>query len=151
MVAYENPKNKGVISSHIAPSTATLSVVSNKTFGWAYGGMPYFKPYEIFQADTTNSLMAAQLIYDVTNPNAGGNPKNRAKFNIRTPLEIFRLCSYHGGVWRSAYKVDSIGEVSVIIHFLGGPKVFLFVAHAILIVLAAIFFMAAKKFGLIKM
>lgn len=71
MIAYENSKNKGVISSHIAPSTATLSVVSNRTFGWAYGGMPYFKPYEIFQAETTNALMAAQLIYDVTNPNSG--------------------------------------------------------------------------------
>lgn len=150
MIAYEDRNNKGSISSHIAPSTATLSVVSNRTFGWAYGGMPYFKPFEIFQAETTNALMAAQLIYDVTSPNSGGNPKNRAKYNIQTPLEIFRLCSYHGGVWRSAYKVDSIGEVSVIIHFLGGPKTFLFVAYAILIGLAAVTFMALKRFGVIQ-
>jgi hypothetical protein len=39
MIAYANPKNEGVVSSHIAPSTATLSVVSNRTFGWAYGGI----------------------------------------------------------------------------------------------------------------
>jgi len=145
MIAYANPDNKGVVSSHVAPSTATLSVVSNRTFGWAYGGMPYFKPYEIFQQETTNALMASVLIYDVTNANSGASPKNKAKYGITTPLEIFRLLSLHGGVWRSAYKVDSIGEVSVIIHFLGGPKLFLFVAYAILIGLGAAVYMMLKK------
>jgi hypothetical protein len=63
IVAYENHHT---VSSNIAPSTSTASVVSNKTFAWAYGGMPYFKPYEIFVQDTTNALMAAVLISDVT-------------------------------------------------------------------------------------
>merc|ERR1712099_22783 len=53
------------ISSNVAPSTATVSVVHNRTFKWAYGGMPFFKPYEIFQQETTNALMAALLIADV--------------------------------------------------------------------------------------
>lgn len=53
------------------------------------------------------------------------NPKNRAKYSITNTLELFKLNSLHGGVWRSAYRVDSIGEMSVIIHFLGGPKMFL--------------------------
>lgn len=56
----------GIVSTSIAPSTATLSVVSNKTFGWAYGGMPYFKPFEIFQQETTNAVMGGLLIADVT-------------------------------------------------------------------------------------
>ena len=30
-----------VVSSMVAPSTATPSVLSNRTFGWAYGGMPF--------------------------------------------------------------------------------------------------------------
>ena len=63
IVAYDN---QHTVSSNIAPSTSTLSVVSNKSFGWAYAGMPYFKPYEIFVQDTTNALMAAVLISDVT-------------------------------------------------------------------------------------
>jgi len=150
MLAYESKTNKGCVSSHIAPSTATLSVVSNKTFGWAYGGMPYFPPYEIFQQETTNAVMAALLIYDVTKESSGANPKNRAKYNIKTPLEIFRLCSLHGGVWRAAYKVDSIGEVSVLIHFLGGPKLFLFVAYAILAALAAGVLMLLKRNGVVQ-
>lgn len=71
MLQYSNTNASGRVSSHVAPSTATLSVVSNKTFGWAYGGMPYFKPYEIFQQETTNALMAALLLYDVANPTTG--------------------------------------------------------------------------------
>jgi hypothetical protein len=54
------------VSSNIAPSTATLSVVSNRSFAWAYGGMPYFKPYEIFQQETTNAIMEALLVADIT-------------------------------------------------------------------------------------
>lgn len=63
IVAYDNMHT---VSSNIAPSTSTLSVVSNKTFAWAYAGMPYFKPYEIYVQDTTNALMAAVLISDIT-------------------------------------------------------------------------------------
>ena len=47
-----------VASTMIAPSTATISVIHNKTFAWAYGGMPAFG-YEIFKQETTNAVMAA--------------------------------------------------------------------------------------------
>jgi hypothetical protein len=123
-ICYENGNT---VSSNVAPSTATLSVVSNRSFGWAYGGMPFFKPYEIFQQETTNALMASVLIADVTKKDSVANPANRKKFDIKNTLEIFKYNSVHGGVWRAAYKVDSIGETSVLIHFLGGPKYFLFV------------------------
>jgi len=122
MVAYDAGHT---VSSNIAPSTATLSVVSNRTFGWAYGGMPYFKPYEIFQQETTNGVMGAMLIYDATAAGSAANPANRKKFDIENTLELFKWNSVHGGVWRAGYTVDSIGEVSVLIHFLGGPKAFL--------------------------
>ena len=122
MIEYENG---GIVSSNIAPSTATLSVVSNRTFGWAYGGMPYFKPFEIFQQETTNGVMAAMLIHDTTSADSAANPKNRKKFGIDNTMELFKYNSVHGGVWRAAYKTDSIGVVSVLIHFMGGPKAFL--------------------------
>lgn len=50
-------------------------------------------------------------------------------------MELFKHNSVHGGVWRCAYKVDSIGETSVIIHFLGGPSSFLYVVAFILALL----------------
>jgi len=141
MIIYEAG---GVVSSNIAPSTATLSVVSNRTFGWAYGGMPYFKPYEIFQQDTTNALMAAVLVGDVTQKESPGNPANRKKVGIKNTLELFKFNSVHGGMWRAAYKADSIGEMSVIIHFLGGPKLFL---PVVLILVSAVVFGVLKVLG----
>jgi len=53
MVAFE--EGRGAVSSMVAPSTATLSVIHNKTFGWAYGGMPHFK-FEVFKQETTNAV-----------------------------------------------------------------------------------------------
>jgi hypothetical protein len=63
---------------------------------------------------------------------------------VKNTLELFKLNSVHGGVWRAAYTVDSIGEVSVIIHFLGGPKLFLYV---VALVLSAIVFGVLKFTG----
>jgi hypothetical protein len=106
------------VSSMVAPSTATISVIHNKTFAWAYGGMPYFK-YEVFKQETTNAVMAALLMHDALNPATTKNPKNRKANGIENTLELFRTQAVHGGLWRCAYKVDSIGEVSALIYFAG--------------------------------
>lgn len=116
-----------VASSRVAPSTATVSVVHNKTFQWAYFGMPYFKPLEIFHQETTNAVMTSLLINDVINTESSKNPINRSIYGIDNSLELFRTESVHGGVWRAAYKVDSIGEISVLVYFLGGPTIFPYV------------------------
>jgi hypothetical protein len=124
--------NKGCkVSTNIAPSTATLSVTSNVTFKWAYGGMPYFTPFEIFYQETTNAVMTALLIHDVRNPAGPSNPAVKEKHNITSPLDIFKFGSFHGGLWRCGYKANSIGELSVLIHFMGGPSMFLPVMYAI--------------------
>jgi len=106
------------VSSMVAPSTATISVIHNKTFAWAYGGMPYFK-YEIFKQETTNAVMAAMLMHDTLNPETPKNPANKAKHGIDNSLELFRTQAVHGGLWRSPYKVDSLGEISALIYFIG--------------------------------
>jgi len=116
-----------VASSRIAPSTATASVMHNKTFQWAYFGMRYFKPLEIFHKETTNSIMTALLIHDVVISKSSKNPANREECGIENTLELFRTESVHGGIWRAAYKVDSIGEFSAAVYFMGGPTLFPFV------------------------
>lgn len=120
------------VSSSIAPSTATASVVSNITFKWAYGGMPYFKPYYIFNQETTNAVMAALLVHDVRNAAGAKNPKNRGDYKIANPLSLFKFESCHGGVWRAGYTVDSVGAPSVVIHFLGGPNAIIPVVYGLL-------------------
>ena len=107
-----------VASTMIAPSTATISVIHNKTFAWAYGGMPSFG-YEIFKQETTNAVMTAVLLHDVLNDDGPKNPANKAKFGVDNPLKLFSSESVHGGLWRSPYAVDSLGEASALIYFAG--------------------------------
>mmetsp|Transcript_5716 Transcript_5716/g.11160 ORF Transcript_5716/g.11160 Transcript_5716/m.11160 type:complete len:786 (-) Transcript_5716:180-2537(-) len=107
-------RSKGnIVSSNIAPSTSTVSVVQNRTFAWAYEGMPYFTPYEIFAPETSKSVMIAILFHDLNNPTSVANPKTA----LANPNELFASGSFHGGLWRCAYEVDSIGECSVLLYF----------------------------------
>eukprot|EP00927_Polykrikos_kofoidii_P021311 TRINITY_DN20201_c0_g1_i1.p1 TRINITY_DN20201_c0_g1~~TRINITY_DN20201_c0_g1_i1.p1 ORF type:complete len:771 (+),score=136.15 TRINITY_DN20201_c0_g1_i1:83-2395(+) len=107
----------GIASNRVAPSTATVSVVHNRLFGWAYMGMPYFAPLEIFKEETASALMAAMLIADVVE--AGGGPDT-----VKNPIEGSGSEAAHGGAFRCPYKIDTIGEVCVAVHFLGGPRCF---------------------------
>jgi len=122
-----------VVSSNIAPSTATASVVHNRQFAWAYDGMPYFQPLEIFQQETSNAVMSALLIHDIRNPNSIANPQRK----LDNPLELFKENSFHGGIWRCGYTVGSIGEVSVLVHFAKVAIRFLLLALPLLAVIIA--------------
>jgi hypothetical protein len=102
-----------IVSSNVAPSTSTASVIQNRTFAWAYEGMPYFAPYEIFAPETSKSVMIAILFHDLNNPGCVANPKTR----LANPNQLFSYGSFHGGVWRCAYEIDSIGECSVLLYF----------------------------------
>lgn len=107
-------RSKGcIVSSNVAPSTSTVSVVQNRTFAWAYEGMPYFKPYEIFAPETSNAVMSAILFYDLNEPSSVANPET----TLDNPNQLFSYGSFHGGVWRCAYEIDSIGEASVFLYF----------------------------------
>ena len=107
-----------VVSSMVAPSTATISVLSNPSFGWVYGGMPYFG-FEVFKQDTTNAVMCAILLNDVLNKDSPKNPENKKAAGVNTALELFRSEAVHGGLWRSPYTLDSVGNASALIYFAG--------------------------------
>ncbi|CAM9418525.1 unnamed protein product [Ectocarpus fasciculatus] len=104
------------VSSNIAPSTATASVVSNRLFAMAYGGMHFFQPMEVFQQETSNAVMGALLLRDVADPATPSNPT----LPLKNPLQLFSFGSFHGGVWRMAYTIDSIGTASVLAYLLVG-------------------------------
>jgi hypothetical protein len=125
------------VSSHIAPSTATASVVHNKQFAWAYDGMPFFVPFEIFEQDTSNAVMGSILIHDIRNAKSIAQPS----VPLNNPLELFKETSFHGGVWRAGYTVGTIGEVSVLVHFAKVLKpVFLLLVVAAVAVIYSNFF-----------
>jgi len=48
------------------------------------------------------------LIRDMRDPHSPGNPT----LQIDNPLEVFRDCSFHGGVFRSAFKLASMRQVA---------------------------------------
>lgn len=115
-------RSKGcIVSSNIAPSTSTVSVVHNRQFAWAYEGMPYFKPFEIMAPEVSNSVMTALLMFDLNDKSSSGNPENK----LNNPNQLFQFGGFHGGVWRCAYTVGSIGESSVVVYFLRVAKPYL--------------------------
>jgi hypothetical protein len=73
-------------------------------------------------------------VHDLLNGAGAKNPANRAAHGIDNSIELFRTQSVHGGLWRCGYTVDSIGEVSALIHWLGGPALFLPVVALLLLV-----------------
>ena len=75
--------------------------------------------YEVFKQDTTNAVMCAILVNDVLNAASPKNPANRSVYGVRTPLELFRSEAVHGGLWRSPYTLDSVGNASALIYFAG--------------------------------
>lgn len=101
------------VSINIAPATATQSVVSNKSFAAAYGGMRAFKPMEIFYQETSLAVMGALLIYDISSPDSMANPANK----LPNPMALMSCNAFHGGAMRCLYMYTTVGEMAVLIFY----------------------------------
>jgi hypothetical protein len=117
------------VSSNIAPSTATASVLSNVLFALSYKGMSSFRPMEITYQETSNSVMSALLIRDLRDSTSASNPKTP----LLNPLCLFTDNAWHGGCWRSGWKFASMGAPSllgyVFFAFAVTPYLFLYNAY----------------------
>ena len=102
-----------IVSSNIAPSTATQSVVSNPQFAAGYYGWRYFSPLEVFLQETSSAVMFALLVHDLRNPSGKSNPK----FQLEHPLNLFSFQSFHGGIWRCGFSIDSVGVPAAISYY----------------------------------
>ncbi|KAJ3089570.1 Very-long-chain (3R)-3-hydroxyacyl-CoA dehydratase PASTICCINO 2 [Quaeritorhiza haematococci] len=125
---------KAIVSTNIAPSTSTQSVVHNKSFALAYKGMPWFKPMEIFAPESSNAVMLALLIHDLNNPKSVSHPQTP----LRNPMELFADTSFHGGIWRIPYKLDSIGYPSALLYVLTRPLAVILFTSAIALLAAVV-------------
>jgi len=107
------------VSTNIAPSTSTLSVISNASFKAAYGGMALFKPMEVMMPELSNSAMCALMLHDVCNDNTAKNPRSTAGAVVAktNPMMLFASGALHGGVWRLGYKMNSIGVVAAVAYY----------------------------------
>jgi len=98
------------VSANVAPAALTHSVMSNSLLAAGYAGAYNFKPIEIFEPNTANTIMTALLIYDLHQ-----KIEKREKYN---PLDMFKENAVHGGVWRMAYRMGSLVEIAAILHFI---------------------------------
>ena len=94
-----------IVSTNIAPSTATKSVVSNRAFALAYKGMHHFKPVEVFQQETSTAVMTGLMITDLNDVTSAASPTRK----LDNPMCLFAENSFHGGAWRCGYKFGNIG------------------------------------------
>jgi hypothetical protein len=89
-----------VVSFHVAPSTRTRSVVKNRALAAAFAGAHRFG-VEVFDPDTSNTLMAALLVHDLV---AGVPSGDRTGSH---PWEDEAYAAVHGGLWRAPYEPRS--------------------------------------------
>ncbi len=84
------------VSFKVAPPTRTRSVVKNRALAAAYAGAHRFG-IEVFEPGTSNTLMAALLVHDLT----VGTPRHEH------PWQDEAYAAAHGGLWRGAYDPRS--------------------------------------------
>jgi hypothetical protein len=84
------------VSFHVAPSSRTRSVLTNRALAAAYAGAHRFG-VEIFEPETANTLMAALLVHDLQ----AGIPTHQH------PWQDEAFAAVHGGLWRTPYAPRS--------------------------------------------
>eukprot|EP00930_Biecheleria_cincta_P022433 TRINITY_DN16371_c0_g1_i1.p1 TRINITY_DN16371_c0_g1~~TRINITY_DN16371_c0_g1_i1.p1 ORF type:complete len:490 (-),score=88.12 TRINITY_DN16371_c0_g1_i1:404-1873(-) len=94
-----------VVSSPMAPSCRTESVVHNKTMAKILEGMAHWAPLEAFDAETARMAMLAILISDLSEE----PPK------LSSPMHIVTRKSFHSGIWRCPFEVASLGTTTYIL------------------------------------
>ncbi len=98
-----------VTSANVAPATRTRSVTKNRVLAAAYAGASSFG-VEIFDVDTSCTLMAAKLVHDLRNPAAAAQPATA----LAHPLELFVEGAAHGGLWRLPWEPRSVLPIAAV-------------------------------------
>lgn len=122
-----------IVSSNVAPSTATISVTQNKSIALAYKGMHNFG-IEIFQQSTTNALMTALLLNDLMDEKSPANPAAK----LAHPLELQARNACHGGAQRCGESLGTIGEAAAAQYILKHPAALC--CYAISVIAVLLFF-----------
>ncbi len=97
------------VSINVGPATTTASVVRSQLLATAYGGAYRFG-LQIFEPDTSSTLMAALLIHDLRNPSSTAHPH----VPLDEPYLLFVDQALHGGMWRAPYAPRSVLGAAVV-------------------------------------
>ncbi|HEY6745256.1 MAG TPA: hypothetical protein VI357_06005 [Mycobacteriales bacterium] len=91
------------VSFHVAPSTRTRSVVSNRALRAAFDGAHHYG-VEVFEPDTASTLLAALLVHDL----------NTAPVTAGHPWQDEARTAVHGGLWRTPYAPRSVLPIAAV-------------------------------------
>jgi len=70
--------------------------------------MYIFRPMEVMYQETSNAVMAALMIHDIVDTSSVAYPE----YKLANPFELFSIGGFHGGNWRTAYTINSLGGPS---------------------------------------
>lgn len=115
-----------VCSYTVGPATLTESVMHNSLIAAGMLGCEHFG-IEAFHVQTSSSLLAALLVWDIT---SGTRSSAHPAHPLRSPLELLQQNACHGGTWRAAFKTNSYTEVSALLYFLGKARPWLLTSAA---------------------
>ena len=119
MLAY---KSGNTASCNMAPGCRTESVVHNKTAARALEGFSAFQPFLTFDSCIVAPIMTALLLHDVSNPAASARPSSLGgPAELTNPWLLFADTGFHGGSWRCAYQVESIGKACYCVGYFKSP------------------------------
>jgi len=96
-------------SANVAPATKTKSVMKNRMLAAAYAGAGSYG-VEVFETQTSSTLMAALMLHDLRNPTAPANPQTA----LTHPLDLFTDQAAHGGLWRLPWEPRSVLPLAAI-------------------------------------
>ena len=94
------------VSFHVAPSTRTRSVVKNRALAAAFAGAHRFG-VEVFDPDTSNTLMAGLLVHDLVAGTPSGVATRGEAGHPWHPWQDEAYAAVHGGLWRAPYEPRS--------------------------------------------
>lgn len=91
------------VSFNVLPLAWNPAAFGSRAAAAAHAGAPYFGA-EVFDADTSRTLMTALLVHDLHQP---------APASTLTPEALFIRQAVHGGLWRSGYDNRSVLPLAV--------------------------------------
>jgi len=98
-----------ISSANVAPATRTRSVMKNRVLAAAYNGAGSFG-VEVFDVETSSTLMAALLLHDLRNPASSAHPTTE----LSHPLGLLVDGAAHGGLWRLPFEPRSVLPLAAI-------------------------------------
>ena len=96
------------VSINVAPATRTRSVTRNRILSAAYSGAHRFG-LEIFEPQTSSTVMAALLVHDMRNRSSSAH----ADVALDEEFDFLADGALHGGMWRAPFAPRSVLGVAV--------------------------------------